>query len=149
MICGTINPECLLKDYLTEMQRNLMEAMDCALFPFALVEEEWMKTNTNQENTERIRIMVNYMVAQGEKESGLPFIMHSKSIKKIWSKYEINFQIIDFLNRMELRFKYDASLYSERYISSTLSRFLKILQRFIESENCSIKNLLEFRMNKG
>ena len=143
MICGTINPECLLKDYLTEMQRNLMEAMDCALFPFALVEEEWMKTNTNQENTERIRIMVNYMVAQGEKESGLPFIMHSKSIKKIWSKYEINFQIIDFLNRMELRFKYDASLYSERYISSILSRFLKILQRFIESENCSIKNLLE------
>ena len=117
--------------------------MDCALFPFALVEEEWMKTNTNQENTERIRIMVNYMVAQGEKESGLPFIMHSKSIKKIWSKYEINFQIIDFLNRMELRFKYDASLYSERYISSILSRFLKILQRFIESENCSIKNLLE------
>lgn len=81
--------------------------------------------------------------AQGEKESGLPFIMHSKSIKKIWSKYEINFQIIDFLNRMELRFKYDASLYSERYISSILSRFLKILQRFIESENCSIKNLLE------
>ena len=44
MICGTINPECLLKDYLTEMQRNLMEAMDCAdvykrqvlIFPFIL-----------------------------------------------------------------------------------------------------------------
>ena len=96
MICGTINPECLLKDYLTEMQRNLMEAMDCALFPFALVEEEWMKTNTNQENTERIRIMVNYMVAQGEKESGLPFIMHSKASRKSGQNMKLIFKLLIF-----------------------------------------------------
>ena len=86
----------LIKRLLNRNAAQLNGSNGLCPFPFALVEEEWMKTNTNQENTERIRIMVNYMVAQGEKESGLPFIMHSKASRKSGQNMKLIFKLLIF-----------------------------------------------------
>ena len=46
-VCGFQEPDFAKRPFeanLRALDRH-MEAMDCALFPFALVEEEWMKTN--------------------------------------------------------------------------------------------------------
>ncbi len=124
-----------VKEFLKNVHTNVVEAMDHALYPYDLLNRE-VREHEKIENPELFNIIVNYMVEDTEElcDSEMKQIK-SFIIKKVFSKYDINFKIFDRQKNMELEFKYKCNLYSEEKMKKFVLRFKSFLDEVLADGN--------------
>ncbi|MGD2084792.1 MAG: SDR family oxidoreductase [Candidatus Aminicenantes bacterium] len=126
--------------HLAKMNQTLIDAMDHALYPYEGLNRKLREYN-DIPNDELFTIMANYLPAIEDLSNGQFTINFFSLPKKIFSKYHINFRIIDGVEAITLQMKYRSTLFSKQQIMRMLNGFLTMIDKVIPDKNTRIREI--------
>ncbi len=131
------------KEFLSAVNKTLVGAIDHASYPYDLLNKK-IREKQNVEDKELFNIIVNYVTEEERKlcsSSRQLIVERTFYIKKVFSKYDINFKIFDRRKEIELQFKYMSSRYSKEMIKRMTDDFRALISLLLTTEDLNIKDL--------
>jgi malonyl CoA-acyl carrier protein transacylase/NAD(P)-dependent dehydrogenase (short-subunit alcohol dehydrogenase family)/acyl carrier protein len=136
------NKETFL-DYVSKIDRIVIEAVDNSLYPYELLNEK-IRQNNDIPGSELFNIILNYLPAEENNGhvSGSQFKISYFHIKKVSSKYHINLKITDNFENIVLTMKYRSCLYNRDRIKRILDNFLMITGKVLSHNSIKLNDIL-------